>query len=603
MLHKKKYHHPLILASLVPLLCCTGCVQEFETEKVDIKTNGIGVIRKEENSIQGSWYWYANPNSTIENIKVTVSDPKEPENTDTHYWYSDTNSDSHESITDDLDVNKICISGTLGDKSKLYEDGKGRYIGIGFDLCTTDADGDPKFFPHTVGTCPMDDKNELFKKFLGISFQLEFPQKIKKATRFIVQFKERGKDLDEYQPECAIWNKNESTTCGTVKNLENTGEEDNERLKVEVWQGDATRPDNNSDTDSEKKLEDPNLWALQAIHFQISSDEKGGGEMNFNFCLSDIKLVKERSSLSTNIFKPPYIGDVDTAGDKFEGTACLEDTELSNPWVPASLENDTDNCENNSDSDYDNMEEFWIMKEEVSAWQFYKWYKEVNNYLKKNRWEQLRLREWDSCTVYRYDLLKKAEEKGKELGTNDLSDMAAWGNKSANCITLEDAKRFCKWLGGNLPDKLHWEYAATGGCKKRESNFTWDEKLRDPDCGNSVIYHRYGPGCGIKNPPAEGCSDNALGGRTSTGICDMIGNLWEWVDEKCIDTNEIDCKSKVGEYYFIKGGAYDTPSYSTSSNLTIEGATSVEHRVEPHNPNRLGFRCIINEDTYNRCYQ
>ena len=126
-------------------------------------------------------------------------------------------------------------------------------------------------------------------------------------------------------------------------------------------------------------------------------------------------------------------------------------------------------------------------------------------------------------------------------------------------------------------------------------------------CKMAVLYNATGPGCGIQFPPDEGCSQKSLDGITETGICDMIGNLWEWVDTKCEDgddNNYIDCESipTEGQYYYIKGGAYDTPFWGEKDDgLSIKNVNSIEHAVEPHNPNRMGFRCVIDEETYNRC--
>ena len=37
----------------------------------------------------------------------------------------------------------------------------------------------------------------------------------------------------------------------------------------------------------------------------------------------------------------------------------------------------------------------------------------------------------------------------------------AWKNHPMNCIDWYGAKEYCEWIGGQLPEETHWEYAAT----------------------------------------------------------------------------------------------------------------------------------------------
>ena len=83
--------------------------------------------------------------------------------------------------------------------------------------------------------------------------------------------------------------------------------------------------------------------------------------------------------------------------------------------------------------------------------------------------------------------------------------------------------------------------------------------------------------------PVEGCTRDA--GISDTGICDMIGNLWEWVDNPWQHVDE-DHGWQKG-YKMIKGGSL----YSNEKALEIN-SYSLEHPTSPHSPTRLGFRCI-----------
>ena len=91
------------------------------------------------------------------------------------------------------------------------------------------------------------------------------------------------------------------------------------------------------------------------------------------------------------------------------------------------------------------------------------------------------------------------------------------------CVTMAQARRFARWVGARLPDELEWEYAARDGGE--EKRFPWGADL--PTCARAVIAEG-GWGCG-RGTPWPVCSKPD--GNTRSGLCDMIGNVWQWVED------------------------------------------------------------------------
>jgi formylglycine-generating enzyme required for sulfatase activity len=126
-------------------------------------------------------------------------------------------------------------------------------------------------------------------------------------------------------------------------------------------------------------------------------------------------------------------------------------------------------------------------------------------------------------------------------------------------VDWQSARTYCSAVGMRLPTESEWEFAASGG----------------------INAPRYGPLDAIAwyDPNSDDSThDVALKMPNPYGLFDMLGNVWEWVE----DSSNVDPHRKI-----MKGGSF----VNIASSLRVPER---ETPVEDLRHRNVGFRCVGN---------
>ena len=167
------------------------------------------------------------------------------------------------------------------------------------------------------------------------------------------------------------------------------------------------------------------------------------------------------------------------------------------------------------------------------------------------------------------------------------SDPKASDDHPVTQVSWNDACKYCEWKGKRLPTEVEWEFAAKGG-KDEQKKYSWGSDLKEGSKFKANVWQGRFPEYNAVSDSFRLTSPVGYYGKTSSGLTDMGGNVWQWCADiyklypGSADKIAINPDDKV-----IRGGSFMCDSnvchgYRTTARNFCSRETSLMH---------VGFRC------------
>ena len=201
-----------------------------------------------------------------------------------------------------------------------------------------------------------------------------------------------------------------------------------------------------------------------------------------------------------------------------------------------------------------------------------------------------------ASTVNQWDGINEGAHKAFDSLCNEREPVAR-GMHPANCIDWEMARVYCGRAGGRLPTEAEWEFAARGPDGRR---YPWGDEepseLLLNACGKECL--AWGKQNGVELEamytgddgwPSTAPVGSFPAGKSRYGVQDVVGNVWEWVNDWYSDYGDgaqVEPKGPPsGETRVIRGGAWN------GTQATWVRPTFRYKNAPTTRSHGIGFRC------------
>jgi sulfatase modifying factor 1 len=179
-------------------------------------------------------------------------------------------------------------------------------------------------------------------------------------------------------------------------------------------------------------------------------------------------------------------------------------------------------------------------------------------------------------------------------------------------IACRDAEAYAQWANKELPTEAEWEFAARGGLDGTE--FAWGDEFTPGGRHMANTWQGDFPNQNLKTDGYERTSPVAAFPPNGYGLCDMIGNVWEWTTDWYSSAHAADAPKACCIPRDPRGGpeeqSYDAcqPSVRIPRKV-VKGGSHLcapnycrRYRPAARHPqpidtsmSHVGFRCVIRE--------